>query len=98
MVSKEEVIRTYENLIGMDGSDYNEWYIGITNDIERRLYAEHSVRQYIDKYDYNLVTSGEVASEIEMYFLEKGCDGHQGGTRPSSRWIYIYKKAPQTNP
>lgn len=68
--------------------NYADYYIGITNNIERRL-AQHNVKNYDLAYKMN---SKQYAQEIEEYFLDKGMDGDTGGGNDDSVCVYVYKK------
>ena len=82
----------YEHLKkDVDGNNYGKFYIGITNDIDRRLFSEHNVprnghwrihREAIDK---------EHAQAVEEHFLAKGMKGDTGGGTDDSVWVYCYK-------
>lgn len=41
--SKEEIIKDIDNHLQKSGKQYySDFYVGITNDIERRLFEEHN--------------------------------------------------------
>ena len=41
--SKEQIIDSIDAFIEIRGSDYEEWYIGITDNPDKRLFDEHKV-------------------------------------------------------
>ena len=41
--SKEQIIDSIDAFIEIRGSDYEEWYIGITDNPDRKLFDEHKV-------------------------------------------------------
>src|SRR5690554_4802549 len=85
------------------GGDGNKFYIGITNDIQRRLFDEHKVDEEKGTYFFREATSKESACRIEKYLLDKYpfFDGDTGGGIDDSVFVYIYKvedsTAQQTN-
>ena len=72
-------------------SNYSAYYVGITNDVERRLFNEHKVDREHGKWIYRTATSDTVARDVEQYFLNKGCKGGSGGGDESSIIVYCYK-------
>lgn len=77
------------------GEFYSDYYVGITNDINRRLFEEHKVDHYSCHW-FHETSSREIADEIEGHFIAKGMKGHQGGGNKESVWIYIYRITPKT--
>jgi len=73
------------------------WYVGITNDPERRLYQEHQASA-----DFCMWVNAESkarAERIEKYFLSKiHTDGHEGGGEADSTHVYAFKKSKSTDP
>ena len=68
--------------------NYSAFYVGITNDVERRL-KQHNVTKAELKYK---MLSKRSAQEIEEYCLSLGMDGDTGGGNEDSVYVYIYKK------
>ena len=69
-------------------NDYSAFYVGITNDVERRL-KQHNVKKADLKYK---MRSKESAQDLEEFCLSLGMDGDTGGGNEDSVWVYIYKK------
>ena len=57
---------------------YSDFYIGITNDIERRLFGEHNVDKKNAWWIWREATDKETAQEVEKYFLTEGMKGYNG--------------------
>lgn len=70
---------------------YSDFYIGITNDIERRLFAEHKVSRQYGWWIYREADSKTVAQAVEEYFLDKGMKGDTGGGDNRSFFVYCYE-------
>ncbi len=69
----------------------SEWYVGITNDIERRLFDKHKVDETNGKY--SIVNAGTLASadKIERYLLKtySNLKEHHGLGANDSTFVYI---------
>lgn len=79
------------------GGLHINWYVGITNDAERRLYQEH--RASADSCIWIDAGSKERAEQIEAFFLSRlHADGHAGGGEADSTYVYAFKKSASTNP
>lgn len=95
--SKKEIINDIDNHMQMSGKRYySDFYIGITNDIERRLFTEHNVNKETMWWIYRTANSKAVAQEIEGYYLKKGMKGDTGGGTDDSRIVYCYAVGPTT--
>lgn len=93
----QQIIADFQNWIFKNGNMYREWYIGITSDINQRLFTDHCVNQ-IDIWVHAPADSNEIARSVEKYFLNLGCDGDTGGGDFSSTIVYAYKKNSRSNP
>lgn len=82
----------------MEGGHRKTWYVGTTDDAQRRLFDEHQVHYQDDAWIYRTATSETEAQRVEEYFLEYGLDGGRGGKRPGSTMIYAYRKGIRTEP
>jgi len=75
---------------------WSGWYIGITNDPNRRLYEEHSAS--VSGSIVVAVESEAVARSVEKFFIEiYGMAGNPGGG-DAPRFVYAFKMGPDTNP
>ena len=62
---------------------WNDWYVGITNDVSRKLYEEHKAPY--NKSIYVSVDSVATARSVEMFLINRyGMDGRPGGGVPDS--------------
>lgn len=84
----------YSHLNG--DTNYKDYYIGITNDIDRRLFGEHNVSRKYDWWIYCDAINKEHAQAVEEHFLEKGMKGDIGGGTSDSSWVYCYKITEKT--
>jgi len=89
---KQKIINDMTNYIIKHGQGYAGWYVGITKDINERLFEYHNVTKNTGTYIYYTAPSSEIAREIEKYFLAHGADGGTGGgNKEDTDIIYIYK-------
>ena len=75
---------------------YSDFYIGITNDVQRRMFDEHNVRRENSWWIYRTADSSEIARDVEKYFIDKGMRGGDGGGDDSSTIVYCYAVGPTT--
>ena len=93
-----DIIEKFKNYIAEKGGAYSDWYIGITSDIETRLFNAHNVNEQNDIWIYDNANTETSARSIEEYFVETlGTDGGTGGGDNTSIFVYAYKKNPHTN-
>ena len=95
-MKKIDIINDIKNYVGI--GDYSNWYVGITNDIERRLFSEHNVDCKQDYWIYRPASSKSIAQEVEEYFLDAGMDGDTGGGNDDTTYVYAFKKNGHTDP
>lgn len=95
--TKEEIIRFFDEHLSKSGKKYySEFYIGITNDIERRLFHEHNVQKEGMWWAYSTAMTKQDAEYIEQYYQNKGMRGNSGGGTPESKIVYCYAVTPTT--
>ena len=75
---------------------YSDCYIGITNDVRRRMFEEHNVAKDKSWWIYRTAEDSETARKVEKYFLDKGMRGDNGGGNESSNIVYCYAVSPTT--
>lgn len=91
-MTKEEIITGIRSYFGFSVfTDYSNYYVGITNDIKRRLFDEHNVSEQKDYWIYRTADSKSIAQEIEKYFLNLGMQGDTGGGTDDTCIIYCYR-------
>lgn len=75
---------------------YSDFYIGITNDVERRMFKEHNVAKEKSWWIYRTAINSETARKVENHFLAKGMRGDTGGGNEESNIVYCYAVSPTT--
>jgi hypothetical protein len=78
------------------GRYYSDFYVGITNDIDKRLFSEHKVDKQSGCWVYRQATSSEVARQAEAQLIAKGMKGGGGGGDYTSVYVYCYQITGQT--
>lgn len=95
--SKKNIISDIDNHLQKSGKRYySDFYIGITNDVERRLFNEHNVNKKTMWWIYRTANSKAIAQEIEKYYIAKGMRGDKGGGTDDSCIVYCYAVGPTT--
>lgn len=96
-LSYTDIIRRIDEHLDKSGKNfYNEFYIGITNDPERRLFEEHGVSKENSWWIYIPADNVETARKVEQYYLDKGMRGGYGGGNNESIFVYCYIVTPTT--
>lgn len=75
---------------------YSDFYIGITDDVERRMFKEHNVSKENTWWIYRSAIDADNARRVEKYFLGKGMRGSTGGGNSDSNIVYCYAVGPTT--
>lgn len=70
-----------------------EWYVGIAEDAQTRLFEGHGVHKDVDYWIYRECFTADAARRVEHYFITNyRTDGGFGGGSDASRFVYAYKK------
>ena len=98
MVSEELIKMKIETYIKRDGSPYFSWYVGISENPEKRLFEEHYVAED-GLWIYEFAPDSSAARRIESYFLNVlGTDGGLDKEEIDAKGVYAYKKTDYTSP
>ena len=78
------------------GSDFSEWYIGISEDPGEALFVMHKVDKHKDIWMYKQAVSVRACLTVRDYFLTiqnmSGSDIADENITKSANYIYIFKK------
>jgi hypothetical protein len=85
-----------EHLTKSGKRHYSDFYVGITNDVERRMFKEHNVPKENAWWIYRTAENSDIAREVEDHFLRKGMRGNDGGGNDTSSIVYCYAVSPTT--
>ncbi|MDE5906199.1 MAG: hypothetical protein K2G66_00995 [Alistipes sp.] len=75
---------------------YSDFYIGITNDVERRMFKEHNVSKDKAWWIYRTAQSSDIAKKVETHFLEQGMRGDNKSENSTSNIVYCDAVSPTT--
>lgn len=71
------------------GGDYSDYYVGITNDVDRRLKEHNASIDFCHVWcEANDTTEARAA---EQALINKGMDGGEGGGDKRSFFVYCYQ-------
>ena len=70
---------------------YGDFYIGITNDIDRRLFGEHNVPRNGHWRIHRVANNETHARNVEKHFLNEGMKGGTGGGGTDCVYVYCYE-------
>jgi hypothetical protein len=66
------------------------WYVGITSDVEERLFGYHRVPRQNHWFIYRCAGNHNEARAIEAAYHKAGCKGGCGGGDYNSKFVYAY--------
>ncbi|MDR0722743.1 MAG: hypothetical protein LBF75_08165 [Treponema sp.] len=90
--SKEIIIEEIESYIRTYGNVFTKWYVGITSDIDQRLFSDHNVSKDEQYYIWRRAKTSDIAREIEKHFIDvHKTKGGPGGGDNKSDCVYAYK-------
>lgn len=72
------------------------WYVGITSDINQRLFGDHNVPGKDHWYIYRKAFNDSEARAIEARYHKLGCKGAGGGGDHNTIYVYAYEITPVT--
>lgn len=84
--------------IQKQGGALSSWYVGITEDIEQRVFGAHRVPRKDHWRAHRKATSSSAARAAEKALVNWGCDGGTGGGDNGAVYVYAYLKTAVTNP
>ena len=76
--------------IRSSGVGYARWYVGVTSDIEKRMFGDHNVSKENGWWVYRTAPDSKTAREIEAAFHDAGCKGAGGGGDRAAVVVYAY--------
>ena len=92
----QTIVAEMENRLAMTAKQYySEFYIGITDDIERSL-EEHALSKGWNWYISQTAVDTDTARRVEKYFLDKGMRGKKKEKDKHSTIVYCYAVTPLT--
>jgi hypothetical protein len=78
-------------------SDYrSSWYVGITSDIDTRLFGAHRVNRLSKGWVWRQATDINHARRAEASLINRGHDGGGSGGDHTTTYVYAFRKEPGT--
>lgn len=91
-MTAQEIIKEISDHLGKSSKQYyHDFYIGITNDVERRLFGEHNVPRNGHWWIHRAADTETHSRTAEKYFLDKGMKGGTGGGGTDCIYVYCYE-------
>ena len=84
------------NYINTNGGLLHEWYVGITGNVEQRLFSDHAVDKQFGQWVHCTLSSSTDARNLEAHMLRQGCKGDVGGGDDNANIMYCYKITTKT--
>jgi len=79
-----------EHIKQCSGEYYSDYYVGITKDIEQRLFTDHNVKEKDACWIHNRAIDIDNSRAAEKILLDKGMQGGGGGGDDTSVYVYCY--------
>lgn len=82
------------------GSQFDEWFVGISSEPQESLFKVHGVDKESDIWLYKQALTFGACRTVQRYFLEKqNADGLvPDETNENMDCVYLYKKSSRTTP
>lgn len=89
----EQIVNDIENhLKNSPKKYYSDFYIGITDNINERVFGFHKVPEEGHWFITRGADTERIARDVEKYFIDLGMDGGTGGgTGGDTRIVYCYE-------
>ncbi|APG25148.1 MAG: hypothetical protein PHC98_02785 [Syntrophotalea acetylenica] len=98
-VSAPRIVRETREFIAAHGEDWPGWYVGISVDPSDRLPDYHKVRFGHDRWFCREAFTPEEARAIKTRLVEDhGIDSDDARDEAQGKFLYLYRKAPHTEP
>lgn len=90
-MTKDAIINDIEKHLSNSVKEYyRDFYIGITNDVNKRMFTDHNVNKDNDWWIYCKADSEGIARDVENYYLELGMKGDTGGGNLENPPLFVY--------
>lgn len=96
MIAQQIIVDIDAHLLKSNTQHYSDFYIGITEDINRRLFDFHNVPKKGHWYIYREAANDSESRRVEQYYLDKGMDRGDGGGDENAVYVYCYQISDQT--
>lgn len=90
------IVGEIDSRMRFSGIPNSEWYVGVTSDIEERLFGFHRVPRQDHWFIYRRCANAETARALEAAYHWAGCKGSTGGGKSDCVFLYAYVISPAT--
>lgn len=73
-------------------ADFARWYVGVTHDIEERLFGYHKADRLSGAWYHATALDASHSRAVEAALLKLGFDGGGGGGDTTASRVYVYRK------
>jgi hypothetical protein len=87
---KQTIFQQIDAHMQKSGYSNSQWYVGITSDIDERLFGYHQVPKKDHWYIWKRAFNDGDAREIESAYHRAGCQGSGGGGDTGAVFVYAY--------
>lgn len=94
----QEIVDAINGHLTSSGLEYGDCYVGITKDIQSRLFGDHKVPEKDHWRIHKTADSDDIARDVEVHFQNLGMKGDTGGGGQTSNIVYAYKISGITDP
>lgn len=84
------IILDIDSHMKQSGITNANWYVGISSDIDERLFGFHQVPRKDHWYIYRRASNDSNARDVESAYHRAGCKGAGGGGDRTAVFVYAY--------
>ena len=98
-MTKDAIINAIdEHLKKSNKQYYNQFYVGVTSDVQNRLFGAHKVPRENHWWIYRYADTEQIARDVEKHYLDLGMQGDTGGGTGDGdvKCVYCYAIANYT--
>ncbi|HEY4323467.1 MAG TPA: hypothetical protein VGN20_05760 [Mucilaginibacter sp.] len=88
--AEEEIINAIQAHMSRVGTNPNSWYVGIANNIRKKLFEDRKVSEQNGKWIYRTIENNSDAIEIKKYLISIGLKDE--GNDENGNIVFAYEK------
>ena len=94
----ESLINSIKSKIMTGDQDFSSWYVGIANNVKRKLFEDHNVNEQNGIWIYVTAPDNAAARTTKSYFVQNRVAANDLDDEVGGLIVYAYKKTPSTRP
>ena len=96
-MDKNRILQLFNSYLSRSGRKfYSDFFIGVTDDVDKSLFEEHLVPRDNSCYIYVPANTHENALAVKNYYRNLGMRTSNRRTSQSSKMVYCYGVSPYT--